>query len=95
MATFLTVPLAEAQLAKMPRIGLLSTQSASRIADRVTAFRQGLADHGYVEQKNILVEYRWADGKNDHLPKLAEDLARLNVDLLGQIRSARGPVGLN
>src|SRR5262245_31397307 len=46
------------------------------------AFRQGLRAHGYVEGQNILLEYRWAEGKQERLPELAEELVRLKVDLI-------------
>jgi putative ABC transport system substrate-binding protein len=46
------------------------------------ALRQGLRTHGYVESRNILLEYRWAEGKQERLPELAEELVRLKVDLI-------------
>lgn len=46
------------------------------------AFRQGLRAQGYVEGQNILLEYRWAEGKHEHLPALAEELVRLRVDVI-------------
>ena len=68
--------------AKVPRIGFLSAQSESRSADRVAAFRQGLHDLGYSEGKDILIEYRWANGITDRLPDLAAVLVRLKVDVI-------------
>jgi putative ABC transport system substrate-binding protein len=44
-----------------------------------TAFRQGLRDHGYVEGKNLIIEYRYAEGKRDRYPDLVSDLVRLKV----------------
>jgi putative ABC transport system substrate-binding protein len=75
---------AEAQQpsAKVPRIGFLSPQSESRSADRAEAFRKGLRDLGYSEGKNIVIEYRWANGINDRLPDLAAELVRLKVDVI-------------
>jgi putative ABC transport system substrate-binding protein len=74
---------AEAQQAKkVPRIGHLSAASASVIAARVEAFRQGLRELGYVEGKNILIEYRYAEGKVDRLTDLAAELVRLKVDVI-------------
>src|SRR6266550_5051832 len=82
--------IAEAQqLARIPRIGYLATVSRSAIAVRIEAFRQGLRDLGYVEGKNIVIEWRFAEGKLDRLPALAAELVRLKVDL---IVSASPPV---
>jgi putative tryptophan/tyrosine transport system substrate-binding protein len=62
--------IAEAQQpAKIPRIGYLSGSFASTSPDRREAFRQGLRELGYIEGKSILVEYRYADGKFDRLPR--------------------------
>jgi putative ABC transport system substrate-binding protein len=69
------------QPTKVPRIGFLFGFSPSVNSDRVEAFRQGLRELGYNEGQNIAVEYRWADGKFDRLPKLAGELAKLNIDL--------------
>ena len=78
-----TVHLAEAQLPrKVPRIGLLFTIESSPPSPNVEAFRQGLRDLGYVDGKNILLEYRYAEGKLDRLPHLAEELVRLPVDVI-------------
>jgi ABC-type uncharacterized transport system substrate-binding protein len=86
LATFFlaTASHAEAQQpsAKVPLIGFLSAQSESRSADRAEAFRQGLRDLGYSVGKNILIEYRWANGINDRLPDLAAELVRLKVDVI-------------
>ena len=67
---------------KVPRIGFLATVSPSTISDRVDAFRQGLRELGYVEGKNIMIEWRYAEGKADRLPGLAAELVRLTVDLI-------------
>jgi len=73
---------AEAQQAKkIPRIGILHGAAASSVADRGEAFRQGLHELGYVEGKNIFIEYRYAEGKSDRLPVLAAELVRLKVDI--------------
>ncbi|MBI3001331.1 MAG: ABC transporter substrate-binding protein [Deltaproteobacteria bacterium] len=78
-----TVPFAEAQQAKkVPRIGLLSPFSPSATARWHEAFRKGLRDLGWVEGKNISIEYRYAEGRNDRLPDLAADLVRLKVDVI-------------
>jgi putative ABC transport system substrate-binding protein len=78
-----SVASAEAQeTKKLPRIGYLSSSSPSSAAASIDAFRQGLRDLGYVEGKNILIEYRHADGKLDRLPALAGELVGLKVDLI-------------
>jgi putative tryptophan/tyrosine transport system substrate-binding protein len=75
--------IAEAQQPqKVPRIGFLATVSPSTISDRVEAFRQGLRELGYVEGKNIVVEWRYAEGKLDRLPALAAELVRLKTDII-------------
>jgi ABC-type uncharacterized transport system substrate-binding protein len=65
---------------KMPRVGVLWPGAPPDKWDE--AFRQGLREHGYVEGRNILLEYRWAEGKQERLSELAEELIRLNVDLI-------------
>src|SRR5919109_873090 len=70
------------QPAKVPRIGFLSATPASGIPDRIEAFRQGLRELGYLEGKNIYIEYRWAEGKIDRLSELAAELVRLNVNVI-------------
>ena len=75
--------MAEAQqLKKIPRIGFLAANSPSSGALRVEAFRRGLHELGYAEGKNILIEFRYADGKLDRLPALAAELVRLKVDVI-------------
>ena len=78
-----TVSFAEAQQAKkLPRIGLLGALSPSISLARYEAFRQGLRDLGYVEGKNIVIEYRFAEGKLDRLSELAAELVRLKVEVI-------------
>jgi putative tryptophan/tyrosine transport system substrate-binding protein len=72
----------QAQPAKVPRIGFLAAVSLSANSVRLEAFRQGLRELGYVEGKNIVIEWRYADGKLDRLPALAAELVRLNVDII-------------
>jgi len=75
--------LAEAQQPKKEaRIGFLVPGSASGYASLTDAFRQGLRELGYVEGKNIVIEYRYTEGKLDPLPELATDLVRLKVDVI-------------
>jgi ABC-type uncharacterized transport system substrate-binding protein len=70
------------QPTKVPRIGYLTATSLSAIAARVEAFRQGLRELGYVEGKNIVIEWRYGEGKSDRLPALAAELVRLKVDVI-------------
>ena len=79
----LVAPLAaEAQQqGKVPRIGIL-TPASEASTPLWEAFRQGLRELGYVEGKNIVLEYRFAAGQNERLPALAAELVRLKVDLL-------------
>ena len=86
--TLATLILACADLAhaqqptKIPLIGRLSASSPSSISARTEAFRQSLHELGYVEGKNIVIEYRYAEGKPDRLPALAAELVRLKVDVI-------------
>src|SRR5438132_4691525 len=74
---------AEAQQAgKVPRIGFLDVSTASGSAVLVDAFRQEMSKLGWIEGKNITIEYRFAEGKNERLPELAAELVRLKVDLI-------------
>ncbi len=74
---------AEAQEAgKMPRIGFLGNSSPSSDAIRIEAFLQGLRELGYMEGENIFIEYRFAEGRLDRLPKLAAELVHLKVNII-------------
>ena len=75
---------AEAQQAtkKIPRVGFLSLNTAFVQKDRVEAFRQALRKLGYVEGQNIIIDYRFADGKSERLPGLAAELVALKVDVI-------------
>ena len=70
------------QTGKIPRIGFLDDGTASGSAVLVEAFRQELSKLGWIEGKNITIEYRFAEQKPERLPELAADLVRLKVDLI-------------
>jgi putative ABC transport system substrate-binding protein len=75
-------PVDAQQPAKIPRIGYLTAAPLSAISARTEAFRQGLRELGYVEGKNIIIEWRSPEGKRDRLPALAAELVRLKVDII-------------
>jgi putative ABC transport system substrate-binding protein len=82
-AVFLPAVLTGAQQsARVPRIGYLTAARLTAIANRTEAFRQGLRDLGYVERKNIVIEWRSPEGKPDRMPALAAELVRLKVDVI-------------
>jgi putative ABC transport system substrate-binding protein len=70
------------QPTKVPRIGILIVSSASFNSPRIEAFRRRLRELGYVEGKNIVIEYRYADGKLDRLHDLVAELVQLKVDVI-------------
>ena len=84
LGAVLAAPLAaEAQAAgKVARIGCLLGAAREQTSDLVKAFEDGLRDLGYVPGRNVVIEYRFADGKLERLPQLAQDLVRLNVDVI-------------
>jgi putative tryptophan/tyrosine transport system substrate-binding protein len=76
-------PLAgRAQQPAIPVIGFLDAASAAERTDYTAAFRQGLAEAGYVDGQNMAIEYRWAEGRYDRLPELAADLVRHRVSVI-------------
>jgi putative ABC transport system substrate-binding protein len=93
-----TASIAEGQQPKsVPRIGYLSrdlhpADSRASTPRNVEGFRQGLQELGYIEGKNIIIEYRFADGRLERLPALAEELLRLKVEMIvaDTSASARG-----
>ena len=70
------------QTKKIPRIGFLAASSLSSLATRTVAFREGLHELGYLEGKNIIIEWRSAEGKLDRLPELAAELVHIKVDVI-------------
>jgi len=90
-AGVLAAPLAgfaQQQRSKIARIGFLAAASASSSADRREALIAGLRALGYVEGKNMLIEYRWAEGNYERLPGLAAELVQMNVDVIVAAASA-------
>ena len=78
-----TVPLAEAQPAKkIPLVGFIVPGTHASYSARIEAFQQRLRELGYVEGQNIIIEYRYADGKFDRVPELAAEMVRLKVDVI-------------
>jgi putative ABC transport system substrate-binding protein len=83
VSIFASIHFAEAQqAAKIARIGFLDSGNAAAGSDLLQAFRQELSKLGWIEGKNITIEYRFAEQKNERLPELAADLVRLMVDLI-------------
>jgi putative ABC transport system substrate-binding protein len=70
------------QPSKAPRIGYISGTNESGSVSLLSGFRQGLRDHGYIEGKNVVVEYRFAEGKVDRITNLVAELVQLNVDVI-------------
>ncbi len=82
MLSPLCYPAAAQQSKKVPKVGYLAGPSLSSMSARAEAFRQGLRELGYDEGKNIVMEYRYAEGKLDRVPVLAAELVRLKVDVI-------------
>ena len=79
--------MASAQQPTLPVIGVLGSASPDQWVDRLRAFREGLVEAGYVEGKNVALEYRWADGRNYRLLALAAELVRHPVAAIGDLGS--------
>src|SRR5947207_6307323 len=73
---------ARAQQPTMPLVGFLGTASAGPFAHLVASFRRGLQETGFVEGRNVAIEYRWAEGQYDRVPALAADLVRRQVAVI-------------
>src|ERR1700730_12620416 len=73
---------AQAQQPAMPVIGFLSSTSPRLYEHRLRPFREGLKDAGYVEGRNVEIDYRWAEGQNDRLPALAAVLVQRRVAVI-------------
>src|SRR5215813_11643553 len=69
-------------VAKVRRIGFLAVGAREGRAFMIEGFLQGLREHGYIEGKNIVIEYRFSEDRDDRLPELAAELVRLKVELI-------------
>jgi ABC-type uncharacterized transport system substrate-binding protein len=83
---------ARAQKPTVPVVGFLGTTAAHEFTDRVTAFREGLKETGYVEGQNVVIEYRWPEGNYDRLPALAADLVRRQVAVIAAVGGEPSPL---
>jgi putative tryptophan/tyrosine transport system substrate-binding protein len=80
--------IAKAQQLALPVIGYLSSRSPEESAAHAAAFRRGLRDTGYIERENVAIEYRWAKGDYERLPALANELAKLGVNVVVAVGGA-------
>ena len=81
---------AQAQQGALPVIGFLHLTSLETNRENLATFRQGLADTGYVEGKNVTIEYRWAQGRNDQLAILVAELVRQQVSVIAVLETTNG-----
>jgi putative tryptophan/tyrosine transport system substrate-binding protein len=78
---------ARAQQAAVPMIGIINAGTPEAAAYRVTSFRQGLREAGYVEGQNVAIEYRWAEGRYDLMSEMVADLLRRGVAVMRWLRA--------
>jgi putative ABC transport system substrate-binding protein len=84
---------ASAQQLNVPLVGFLHLGSPQARTQRLAAFRQGLADNGYIDGHNVTIEYRWAEEQYERLPGLAADLVQRQVAVNGLSRPRMGASG--
>jgi putative ABC transport system substrate-binding protein len=82
---------ARAQQAAMAVIGFIDSRSVETTREQVASFTRGLAETGYVEDRNVAIEYRWAENQTDRLPALASDLVRQRVAVIVAPGPQRSP----
>ena len=82
LAVVAALPLEASAQSKIPRIGFMGNSTAALEANLLDAFREGLRELGYEEGRNIVIEYRWADGKYEQFPMLVAELIAAKVDAI-------------
>ena len=78
----LAAPIGRAQQTRLPVVGYLGLTSLGAFVPLLTAFQQGLGEAGYLDGRNVALEYRWAEGRQEKLAALAADLVARNVDVI-------------